>query len=235
MAIICGCGLNALVAMTAQARSRLLAWFAASNGAIAAAGAIAGLWIFHAVNPGLAADACVVAAIIGVGGLILYGTNRTGRPIGYGVAAMALAMVAVVAFGERARNDAVAMVSFRRLSSAVAPMLREKCVLGSYHHYVQSIPFYTGYPETRVEYGGELAEGPDNGPANLLVIGTTAKFRDLWRSGVCVVLIVNRKDYPALAPTLVPTPTIVGCEGKKLAIANRPATTPAPECIAATP
>ena len=56
-----------------------------------------------------------------------------------------------------------------------------------------------------------------------------AQLRALWGSANCVVLVLNQRDYGALAPMLKPGPIAIACEGKKLAVYNRPASGPVSE------
>jgi 4-amino-4-deoxy-L-arabinose transferase-like glycosyltransferase len=230
LAIASGYGLAQLRAMASEARRRLLLSFVAINAvATLAAGALA-LMFLYPVHPSLALDGCLVSAFVVIGALFMYGTARDEGRVGYGIAALAIALVAVLGFGERARRDAGPLTTYRDLAAVVRPYLHSGCVLGSYRHYVQSTPFYTDFPETRVEYFGELSETglPVEKDANFL-IGSETKFAELWKSNACVVLIVNRRDLDHLASGLEPKPSILGCEGKKLAIFNQPATTP-PDC-----
>jgi 4-amino-4-deoxy-L-arabinose transferase-like glycosyltransferase len=230
LAIVSGYGLGQLRAMAPGARGRLLIWFVAINAAAALAAVALALKFLYPVHPSLALDGCVVAAFIVVGALFMYGTARDEGRVGYGIAALAIALIAVLGFGERARRDAGPLTTYRDLAETVRPYLHSGCVLGSYRHYVQSTPFYTNFPETRVEYFGELSETglPVERGANFL-IGSAAKFAELWKSSACVVLIVNRRDLAHLAASLEPKPSILGCEGKKVAIFNQVAATP-PDC-----
>jgi 4-amino-4-deoxy-L-arabinose transferase-like glycosyltransferase len=230
LAIVSGLGLIQLRAMAMEVRRRLLFWFVAVNVAGALAAVALALKLLYPVHPSLALDGCLVAAFVVVGALFMYGTALDEGRVGYGIAALAIALVAVLGLGERARGDAGPLTTYRDLAAVVRPFLHAGCVLGSYRHYVQSTPFYTDFPETRVEYFGELSETglPVERGANFL-IGSPAKFAELWKSNACVVLIVNRRDLEHLASSLEPKPSILGCEGKKLAIFNQPAPSP-PDC-----
>ncbi len=231
LAIGAGYGLYRLRTMSAESRSRLLLWFVAVN----AIGAIIGAAIVYRqvsrAHPALAQDALFVALFIVVGAIMMYGTARDEGRVGYGVAVMALALIATLGLAERARGDAAPLTTYRDLASIVKPYTQGGCVLGSYRHYVQSLPFYTGTVETRVEYWGELAEtGEPETLDKRFFIGSESSLKETWGSGACMVLIVNRKDLPALAGSLAPEPTILGCEGKKIAIFNGHADIAAPNC-----
>ncbi len=227
LAIISGYGLAQLRAMAAEARRRLLLWFVTINAAAALVSVALALKFLYPVHPSLALDGCLVAAFVIVGALFMYGTALDEGRVGYGIVALAIALVATLGFSERARRDAGPLTTYRDLAATLRPYLHSGCVLGSYRHYVQSTPFYTDFPETRVEYFGELSETglPVQRGANFL-IGSRAKFAELWKSNTCVILIINQLDLEQLAPSLEPKPSIVGCEGKKLAIFNQPAPTP---------
>jgi len=83
------------------------------------------------------------------------------------------------------------------------------------------LPFYTGAEERLVEYRGELEEFgpvPDSGGR---VFATLTQLKATWAEEQCAVLVVNRLDFPTLANLLVPAPTLIGQEGKKLALLNR--------------
>jgi hypothetical protein len=95
----------------------------------------------------------------------------------------------------------------------------------SYGHFEQSLPFYTGAREILVNYRGELEPfGPLWDPGGN-VFATLPQLKAAWASDQCIVLVVNRSDLPALANLPSPVPTLIGCEGKKLAFYNRSAST----------
>jgi Aminoarabinose transferase C-terminal domain len=95
------------------------------------------------------------------------------------------------------------------------------CVLASYRHFEQSLPFYTGRREVLVEYWGELAPFAQTPDERAGFIGTEARLQQLWTSDRCVVMVANRKDLKDLLKILKPAPRIIGCEGKKVALYNR--------------
>jgi 4-amino-4-deoxy-L-arabinose transferase-like glycosyltransferase len=225
VAIIAGYGLTRLFAIDRAHMRRILVRFAALNAAIAviAVAVLTGApWLVGGWT--VARDAIVIAVLIAAGaGAAALLTPRGSRP-GRAIGAIAIAMLLAFAAGERMRADAAPEHTYRNLAHALSPYLAPGCVLASYRHYVQSLPFYTGWRETRVEYLGELGEfAPARARGSPYVIGGDARLGELWNSGGCMILIVNRRDLPALAASLKPVPAIVGCEGKKLAIFNGPA------------
>jgi hypothetical protein len=120
-----------------------------------------------------------------------------------------------------AREHAAPRVTYRNLAHIVQPYLATDCVLASYRHYIQSIPFYTGRRETRVMYFGELSEvNPTTAAKSPFMIASEARLQETWSSGGCMILIANGRDLPALRKTLQPAPVIVGFEGKKFALYN---------------
>jgi len=123
--------------------------------------------------------------------------------------------------GIKAREDGASMFSYRSLARAIAPVIDNGCVLASYRHHVQSLPFYTGARERLVSYQGELAPFAHSTDAKETFITTNAQLSMLWSSGTCVVLVANRNDIGQLLRLLKPTPSIIGCEGKKFALYNR--------------
>jgi hypothetical protein len=52
-------------------------------------------------------------------------------------------------------------------------------------------------------------------------IATDAGLAQLWRGPGCAVMVVNRSDLPHIRPLLGSELTIIGCQGKKLALYNR--------------
>ena len=94
---------------------------------------------------------------------------------------------------------------------------------------MQSLPFYTGYREALVSYRGELAPFGDSPDATGSFINNDDDLHKLWSSSRCFALITNRKDLRALE-SLSPPPVIVGCEGRKVALLNRPEAHPKGAC-----
>jgi len=150
----------------------------------------------------------------------------------YGARRTALAMVAAGVLaasiaGLQLRRDTAALYSYRRLASVIAPAVQSGCVLASYRHFVQSLPFYTGRREVLVGYRGELAPFSDDPAAAPGFIADLAGLERLWRSQSCVVAIVNFRDLARVSAALGTT-YAMGCEGKKIALTNRPTPRPTP-------
>jgi len=151
----------------------------------------------------------------------------TAVPVALGVL---LAMGALM----KAREDAAPMFSYRTLARAIGPVIGDGCALASYRHQVQSLPFYTHQRERLVGYRGELAPFGDGADARGSFVASDTDLETLWGSNACVVVVANRGDLPRLKRILTPAPSIIGCEGKKFALLNRPvASRPASlgECV----
>jgi hypothetical protein len=161
----------------------------------------------------------MIASVVSTGSIVAWllslDTSRSGAIF----AALALSMAVVSWIGGRARINAGGDTTYRTLANQIRGY--DGCVLASYRHFVQSLPFYTGQREVLVEYWGELAPFAQSPDEHAGFIGTQAKLQQLWSSDRCVVVIANRKDLKELFKILEPTPRIVGCEGKKVALYNR--------------
>ncbi|MGH7948540.1 MAG: hypothetical protein ACREQF_04885, partial [Candidatus Binataceae bacterium] len=83
--------------------------------------------------------------------------------------------------------------------------------------------FYTRTRTAIVAHRGELAPWSHTPDASASFIRNDAALAQLWSSGRCVILVANRKELPLVLPILHPKPAVVGCEGKKYALSNRPA------------
>jgi 4-amino-4-deoxy-L-arabinose transferase-like glycosyltransferase len=220
LAIAAAYGLWQLQSIGFARRSAWLRGFAAANVAVAVVAAVLAGWFVHPRNAALAYDAWVIAAAVAAGAMAAWLLGRGERGAVPAAGAIALAMVVTIGFGERARSDVSAWVSYRSLARTISPYLAPGCVLASYRHYVQALPFYTGVRETPVEYRGELAEFDPARTTPGAYLGSEAKLLEVWSSGRCVVLVANRKDVAALAGKLTPAPVTIACEGKKLALFN---------------
>jgi Aminoarabinose transferase C-terminal domain len=108
------------------------------------------------------------------------------------------------------------------LARTIRPLIGDGCALASYRHQVQSLPFYTREREKLVAYRGELAPFGDSPDARASFIASDKDLQAMWTSNVCVVLVANRSDLPRLKRILTPAPSIIGCEGKKVALYNQP-------------
>src|SRR5260370_20706591 len=221
LAIFAGYGLSRLSAIAATTRRRLLAGFAIANLILALAGLIFFETVLRKINPALALDGFLASVIIASGGILMYAIGRESSRVPYAIAALALAMLATIPLTSRAREHASSISTYRTLAHIVQPFAARDCILGSYRHYIQSIPFYTGRRATRVLYWGELSEvSPTTQIKSPFIIGTDARLGDIWSSGACMILIANARDLPALRNTLKPPPVILGFEGKKFALHN---------------
>ncbi|MGA2410595.1 MAG: hypothetical protein ABSG46_09440, partial [Candidatus Binataceae bacterium] len=123
----------------------------------------------------------------------------------------------------KARSDGASMYSYRELANSVRPYLAPGCVVASYHHQIQSLPFYTGRREVLIGYRGELGPFGSDPDAAGSFITNDAQLGALWSSSECFILIANRIDLPHLYSLLKPAASIVGCEGKKFALLNHAA------------
>ncbi len=169
----------------------------------------------------LLADALAAGAALTVASAICLAMAWRAR--GAAAAAGVLALGVVVALGvmDKARMDVQPLGSYRQLARTIVPYLGPACRLSSYRHFVQSLPFYTGHREALIDYRGELApfsRGPD---AQQSFIASDADLARLWHDPGCAVLVVNRGDLPHVRALLGDEMSIVGCEGKKLALYNR--------------
>lgn len=196
-----------------------LTWFAGINLAIACTiGAT--LKIFaDRLGRGLIIDGVAIAAAFVIIALAPIIPARRGRPA-MAVAIIAIGVLFACGAGLKLRRDAAAFYSYRRLARVVTPYLRSGCLLTSYRHFVQSLPFYTGHREAIVGYRGELAPFGDSDDAQASFIPDLAGLARLWKSRACVVAIVNFHDLPEVASAFGSI-SVLGCEGKKVALFNR--------------
>ncbi len=233
LAIAAGYGLSRLGALGRDRLTRTTGVFAAINVAAGAAAIVAFTVTARRLPPGVAACGAIIAAAIAIAAVVAFAYARAFGRADVGVAAVTIAMLIAIGASSIARADAAPYVSYRRLARAVEPYLNGSCILGSYRHYVQSLPFYTGRREVSVEYWGELGEFADPASEPTNFIGGQKRLLDVWAGPRCFVLVADRKDLPALAGTLTPAPSVIACEGKKVALYNRPDPAPAPDCVAA--
>jgi 4-amino-4-deoxy-L-arabinose transferase-like glycosyltransferase len=223
LAIIAGYGLSRLGEMDDGRVKHFMLRFVLLNAAISVAIACAALTLIrYGINRALLQDAAVAGFGLlagAVGATIASRFHRSGAAIAVPVAlGVILAMGALM----KAREDAAPMFSYRTLAHAIRPQVDDGCTLASYHHQVQSLPFYTRQREKLVGYRGELAPFGDSADARDSFIVSDAELETLWGSKVCVVVVANRGDLPRLNRILTPAPSIIGCEGKKFALFNQP-------------
>jgi 4-amino-4-deoxy-L-arabinose transferase-like glycosyltransferase len=231
LALIAGYGLERLSHLSAIQVRRLMALFLSLNGLLAIAAVIAFAIIRNRlpdglVEDGLAITAALLAGVIGAWSWVRYAHGRSGQLSGITAAALGVGAIVAMGFLMKAREDAASMFSYRKLALATVPFLEHQgCVLASYRHYVQALPFYTHTREALVDYRGELAPFSRSADARPSFIPTDAKLRELWQSPRCVVLIANRHDLPHLERLLGNDGAVIAREGKKVAILSRPVTT----------
>jgi len=219
IAMVAGLALTRLGATSRERRIRIIGRVALLNLAIAGVAIIVLVAIRARIGLGLVLDGTAIAIVVAAGALAAWALAARTDHAGYVFAAIALAMASTSWLGQSARIHAGATISYRDLARQIRPY--EGCVLGSYRHFVQALPFYTGRREILVEYWGELAPFAQTPDERAGFVGTATKLRELWASNRCVVLIANRGDLDELSKTLNPPPRIIGCEGKKLALYNR--------------
>jgi 4-amino-4-deoxy-L-arabinose transferase-like glycosyltransferase len=223
LAIFAGYWLSRLRSISAERRVRRLKYFAIANIAVGVIGAVVSIAIIPPAQHLLAVDAAIIATVIAGGAVLMYAFCRDAIRVPFGIAAMALAMVATVGLAEVMRRQAAPLNTYRNLAHSVELYVADDCVLASYRHYIQSLPFYTHRRETRAVYWGELSEVlVSTNVKSPFLIGSDARLREVWASSSCFILIANIRDLPELRRLLTPAPAIVGCEGKKFALYNRP-------------
>jgi 4-amino-4-deoxy-L-arabinose transferase-like glycosyltransferase len=230
LSILAGVGMYRLWKINVAGAKRIVMGFSALTllGAIGAA--IAAAALEGKASHALVTDAYVIAILVGAIAIGSFLVNRDGKRPGAFVIALALGMVLVMGVAARARRHGASLTSYRQLANEASLYLVPGCVVGSYRHDVQSLPFYTGFREALVAYRGELAPFSADPDAAGSFINSDADLRRMWSSQQCFMLIANRKDSPALE-NLTPAPVIVGCEGKKLALFNGPNAAPNVDCI----
>jgi 4-amino-4-deoxy-L-arabinose transferase-like glycosyltransferase len=228
IAMVSGLALAQLGATSRERRTRIAGGFALLNLAIAGVVIIVLVAIRARIGIALVLDGTAIAIVVAAGAVAAWALAARTNHAGYVFAAIALAMATTSWLGQSARIHAGATISYRDLARQIRPY--EGCVLGSYRHFVQALPFYTGRREILVQYWGELAPFAQTPDERAGFVGTAAKLREVWASNRCVVLITNRGDFEELSKTLNPPPRIIGCEGKKLALYNREVAHPAAGC-----
>jgi len=227
LAIIAANGILRLSEVPIDRKRRQLLWFLILNAAVAAAIVSAAFVATRrGLDPALVTDAIVVALALMAGAAAAYAIARSGRGLFATVLPIALGVIVAMAAAIKAREDAARAFSYRTLARTISPLTARGCVLASYRHYIQALPFYTGAREKPVAYRGELAPFGTSPDAADSFISTDAQLIKLWASNTCVVMVANRRDLPRLEQMLAPFPSILGCEGKKVALSNRGALRP---------
>jgi 4-amino-4-deoxy-L-arabinose transferase-like glycosyltransferase len=221
LAIFAGYGLSLLSSLATTSRRRLLAIFAIANVVFGLAGVVFFETVVSPINASLALDGFILGLGLLAGGVLMYALGRDSKWMLEAIGAIALVMLAMIPVSNYAREHASSISTYRNLAHIVQPFAARDCILGSYRHYIQSLPFYTGRRETRVLYWGELSEvSPATQVKSPFIIGSDARLGEIWSSGACMILIANARDLPVLRNTLKPAPVILGFEGKKFALYN---------------
>ncbi len=233
IAMLAGCGLVRIEKIPFMQWRRLLIIFATINVAAAVTITVAVLFVpVRGLIHALTGDAIIAAAALLAGGMapLFFGRGKAGTI----VLPLAVSMIAGMAAGIDARQKVAPMVSYRKLAGLITPYTNRGCRLMSYRHFEQALPFYTGVRETLVNYRGELEPfGPLHDPTGN-VFATGAQLKKTWATDQCLILVANRLDLSTLVNLLSPAPFLIGCEGKKLALYNRPLDVPAQvreECL----
>jgi 4-amino-4-deoxy-L-arabinose transferase-like glycosyltransferase len=222
LAIVAGYALCRLPRLAVRDLRRLFGSLAMLNLAATAATAIArGYFASTPAASTLLADALAAMAALTAASFAGLAIAWRGRRATTAAGALTLGVMVALGVMVKARTDARPLGSYRELARQIVPYLGPGCRLASYRHFVQSLPFYTGYREALVDYRGELAPFGRSPDARESFIATDADFVHLWQGPGCVVLVANRHDLPHLRAVLGSTFTILGCEGKKLALYNR--------------
>jgi 4-amino-4-deoxy-L-arabinose transferase-like glycosyltransferase len=231
LAILAGYALTCLPTMDAAKVRKLFGTLVMLN--LAAAAPVGMACGHYASQPEsiLLVDALVAITILtaaSLAGLAFVSRGRRPGSPAAAVAALALGVSATLCLMVKARADAQPLVSYRELAHAIEPYLVPGCRLASYRHFVQSLPFYTGHREALVDYRGELAPFGRDADASASFVATDTLLAAMWRAPGCAMLIVNRTDLGHVLNLLGPDATIVGCEGKKLALYNKAVAEPGP-------
>jgi 4-amino-4-deoxy-L-arabinose transferase-like glycosyltransferase len=222
LAIIAGYGLTCLPRLPPHRGSRVLTGLFIFNSTILIGAAAAAIVSHDSLSLALRIDLITAALALAVGSGLALIASKGSRP-SLVPTAIALGVLVMIAPLMKARIDAAPLYSYRELAMAIRAHLAPGCELMSYHHQIQSLPFYTGHREILVGYRGELAPFGDSPDAFPSFIATDAQLASLWSSPTCVVLIANRNDLLHLKKLLQPATAMIGCEGKKFALENRSA------------
>jgi 4-amino-4-deoxy-L-arabinose transferase-like glycosyltransferase len=221
-AIVAGYGISRLPQIDPRRVSRILAAIAAVNILVAAA-ALSAVPLIRELRrvAALRPDLIVGVSAMALGAIIAFALWRTAAGAVPTVGALALSMVVVLATMVKAREDAAPLNSYRILAAQIAREIRPGCVIASYRHHVQALPFYTGEREALVDYRGELAPWSWSADAAPSFIVSDQALQARWNSGACTILVINRRDFARVAALLAPSPRRIGAEGKKLAVTNQ--------------
>jgi 4-amino-4-deoxy-L-arabinose transferase-like glycosyltransferase len=218
LALFAGFGLARLM-RSANGLRRHLIRLLALNALVGSGVVIAALLLKDHLPGALRLDLAAAAIALSIGVGLALATLPLSRPW-LAPGAIALGSTLMMIGLMKARTEAAPLYSYRELALSIRPALGPNCVLASYHHQIQALPFYTGHREVLAGYRGELAPFGDSPEAAASFIATDRQLAALWSSAACVVLIANRHDLPHLQTLLHPMAT-AGCEGKKFALMKR--------------
>jgi len=225
VAIMSGLGLTRLARFDRRRRIGILFVLAAINIALAVTVTVVAVELRRPLIAALGNDAIVASGALAVAtmaALAIAWLNRDATTVWPIAGALAVGTLVALGAMAQAREAAAPFTSYRKLARQVSPYLGARCVLASYRHQIQALPFYLEKREVLVGYRGELAPFGDSADAAPTFIPTDRRLAGEWSSRPCVVVIANRRDLPHLEQLLKPTPAIIGREGKKVALFNGP-------------
>jgi len=220
LAIIGGYALCKFGFLPARNRRLLFGTIALANVAVLLAVIIARAKLDTPLTRTLLGEAIMGVGILVAASFAALAMLWRGRGYAGAIGLMGIGVLVALGLSLRARIDAQPLGSYRQLAREIAPYLGPECRLASYRHFVQSLPFYTGHREALVDYRGELAPFSGSREAHDSFIGSDDELARLWRGPGCMVLVMNRGDLEHAQAILGQNPTIIGCEGKKLALYN---------------
>jgi 4-amino-4-deoxy-L-arabinose transferase-like glycosyltransferase len=218
IAILSARGIARIEKLKTVQRQRLFLILAAVNLGAAGTVLIASTIVSTGVLSTVAGDVRIVALAL----LAVAITSALfARRVTTAIVALAIGVIVQMGAAMNAREKVAPLVSYRTLASIIAPYADRGCRLMSYGHFEQALPFYTGQLEILVNYRGELQPfGPAVDIPGTVFVSFT-KLKEIWANEHCAVLVANGLDVPTLVKLLSPPPTLIGCEGKKVALYNR--------------
>ena len=221
VAILSGLGLTRLPRFGHKLRTEILFVLATINIVLTVAVTVAAFEIRRSLVVAIGNDAIVAAgalAVVSLAALAIAWLRREAVTVWPIAGALAIGMMVVLGAMAKAREDAEPFTSCRKLAHDVSPYLDAGCVLASYRHQIQALPFYLEKREVLIGYRGELAPFGDSADAAPTFIPTDRRLAGEWSSRPCVVVIADQRDVTHLKALLKPAPTIIGREGKKVAL-----------------
>jgi 4-amino-4-deoxy-L-arabinose transferase-like glycosyltransferase len=187
LAIVAGYGLASLPVISLERRRRIFGAFVVANAMIVVAVSAAAIFLIHRdIDTALVIAAVSAAAATLLGASVAYALARKDRHIAATLLSVALGAIVTMAIAIKARDDAASMFSYRLLARTVTAYVGDGCLLASYRHHVQALPFYTGQREQLVGYRGELAPFGDSPEAAASFIATDMRLQALWASHSCI-------------------------------------------------